>query len=65
MPVLVGTFGCHVLSLSAEFKYSPSQCGKGTGIKRKLWLNLGGKNYVRKVVKVLNLEERKPQLLVF
>ena len=36
VPVLVGTFGCHVLSLSAEFKYSPSQGGKGAGIKGRL-----------------------------
>ena len=36
MPVLVGTFGYHVLSLTTEFKYSPSQGGKEAGIKGKL-----------------------------
>ena len=61
---MLGTSGCRILSLTTEFKYSPSQCGKGAGIKRE-WAKSGRAKICRKVVKVLNLGERKPQLLVF
>ena len=48
-----------------EFKYNPSQRGKGAGIKKGIGIKSGWAKICRKVVKVLNLEERKPQLLVF
>ena len=49
VPLVLRTLGCRILSLSAEFKYSPSQCGKGAGIKSELWLNLDGQKYVERL----------------
>ena len=49
VPANLGTFDCRILSLTTEFKHSPSQCGKGAGIKRELWLNLDGQKYVERL----------------